>query len=279
MMSIKESGWAGKSKALATLCLVLLMGVLTAQSNTMLGLPAVANSDTPRKDYIGMQFFLDGALLDEGLKFSELKSYKGQFKFEFANNEVDNIRVGLDLLRKGKVVANVSGDLKEGTVFDIRRLLDLAAQNDYLVIDVIDGPAAAIKLYEFPLFRESDGWKMSQMSDLPPPPVALFVDGAAVGPGKGLSLSNLKANGMNARLEYVLSEFVDFNVLSSQAGGVEVALLRNEKKVKLMTDTNLEPKASMDLSFLLKEARKGDEVMVSFGKRDGLSFGSKFSIE
>ena len=42
--------------------------------------------------------------------------------------------------------------------------------DDYLVIDIIQGPAEAEKLYNLPLFRDSKVAKKNALDDLPPPP-------------------------------------------------------------------------------------------------------------
>ncbi len=280
MMSIKESGWAGKSKIAMTVVLVSLIGVMTAQSNTVLDVPAMEEASTasyqPARD---IKFYVDGVALSTGLQFSRVKGYKGEFKFEFDNRETDKIHLGLDLVRKGKVVGHASKKLRENASFTIKALLSKAQPDDYLVIDIIDGPSDAVKLYNLPLFREGEGFKKRIGNDLPPPPVELSINGTVVSAQKGISLTELKRQGNNVKLTYALSEFVDFGVLSKQAGNVKASLIRSEKAVLSILNTEIKRKDTIDIYELLKQAKKGDEIMVQFGKPDGLRFGAKFSIQ
>lgn len=277
MMSIKESGWAGKSKAALAFILILATGTMTAQSNVMLDIPVIEASDSSKAPEREIQFYIDGVLLSEGLRHAEVKKYKGEFKFVFGNEKVDNIHIGLDLVRKGSVIARMSQRLEENVFLNIKSLLGMAQEEDFLVVDIIEGPAEAVKLYNIPLFRENKARIKNQVSDLPPPPVALSVNGATVSPQKGRSLAELKA--ANAQLAYEISEFVDFEVISRQGGNVKTTLLRNGEAVLSVLNTEIKRKATIELKELLAVAKKGDEIMVQFGKPDGLSFGSKFSIE
>lgn len=281
MMSIKESGWTGKSKAVIALFLIVLMGMMTAQSNTMLGGPVLETGEAPKAADLEMKFYIDGVLLNEGLSFSQIRRYKGEFKFALDNSKEDNIHIGLDLVRKGQVVGHASQRLEENASFEIRELLSKARQEDYLVIDIMEGPSEAVKLYNFPLFRESKGWKKNQgqAGDLPPPPVDLFLDGVSVSPQKAVSFSELKARGLKAELAYVLSEFVDFQMISRQGGDVKSTLLRNGEAVKSITSEGVKRKATISLNDLLEVAKKGDTVMVQFGDPNGLRFGSLFLLE
>lgn len=279
MMSIRESGWAGKLKAVVALSITLMMGMMTAQSNTISDLPTLESTDSSSADKREIKFYVDGLLINEGLRFSDLKRYKGVFKFELDNDKEDYIHLAVELIRKGEKIGLVNKKLKEGASFEIMALLSKAQLEDYLAIDIIDGPADAVKLYNFPLFRGSDNWKKNQVSDLPPPPVMLSVNGSSVSPEKAVSLSELKVRGSNAELEYVLSEFVDLKVLSSQAGDVTATLMRKGKAVKAVVSKGVQREATIPLKGLLEAAKKGDSIMVQFGDPNGLRFGSEFLLQ
>lgn len=277
MMSIKESDWTGKSKAIVALVLVLAMGTMTAQSNIMLDIPETKISQGTKVTAPKTKFYIDDVLLSEGLSFSKLSDYKGQFKFELENDKADDIHVGLDLVRKGNVIARVSQKLNENEPMNIGQLLSGAQKEDYLVIDIIEGPSEMVKLHNIPLFRENKVRVRNPESDLPPPPVALYVEGTAMGPQKGMTIAALKA--ANSQIEYEISEFVDFSVITRQGGKVKASLLRGGETILSVLNTEIKRKATIELKELLTVAKKGDEIMVQFGKPDGLSFGTNFPIK
>lgn len=279
MMSIKKSGWTGKFKAIVALSIALLTGMMTAQSNTVSDVPALESTEAPSIDKREIKFYIDRLLISEGLKFSELKRYKGEFRFEFDNNREDFIHLNLELIRKGKKVAQVSKKLKEGSTFEIKDLLSKAQVEDYLTIDIVEGPDEAAKLYNFPLFKDSENWKKNEVMDLPPPPVVLFVNGTSVSPEKAVSFSALKDDELKAELKYILSEFVDFEVLSKQAGDVTTSLIREGETVMSITSKGVKREATIRLNELLEAAKSGDSIMVQFGDPKGLRFGSVFLIK
>ena len=281
MMSIKESGWKGWSKAVAVLSVILLIGAMTVQSNTMLG-GAESTNPVPAPARYGAQeirFFVDNIPLFRGLQIAKAKDYEGEFRFKLDNDKLDELKVGLDLLRKGKVVANLTQELKEGDVFDISALLQKAQQEDYLVVDIIEGPDDAVKLYNIPLFRESAAWKKSGNDDLPPlppvPPVTLYLNEAELSPNQKVDLAELR----KGELAYVLSEFIDFDVVSRQAGPVTVTLVRKDKSVRAIDGATVKRRAKIDIKSLAGLAKSGDLIMVQLGKPDGLRFGTQFYIK
>jgi len=278
MMSIKESGWTGRSKAVLAIGIILVVGAITVKSNP---LPATSATEmgTSGTKAAEITFYLDNVSLKRGLLYTRLDRYDGEFKFAFDNGQKDRVHLGLDLLRNGKIVGHAGYKFQEGVPVDISALLSKAQKDDYLVIDIIDGPAKAAKLYNFALFRDSEGWKKNKGSHVPAPQVTLSVNGSSVSPEKGLLLDNMKDNNFSAQMKYEISEFVDFEILSRQAGDVRVSLLRGGIIVRAVVDNKVKREATFDISVLLKIARKGDEIMIQFGKADGLRFGSKFSVE
>ncbi|MCR9252593.1 MAG: M56 family metallopeptidase [bacterium] len=279
MMSIKESGWAGKSKAVIAMTAILMIGFMTAQCNSITEISAEELTNTSSGDMENIEFYIDEISINGGLKFSKVEDYKGEFKFKFNNNVEDYIVVGIELIRDGEKVAHMSQKLKEGTPFEIKRLLNKAELEDYLIIDIIEGPTDAVKLYKMPLFRESDNWKMSQGSDLPPPPVTLFVEGIELNGQKGLSLEKMKSQQFSAELEYVLSPSVDYSVLEKQAGDVKANLVRKGVGITSVTSKGVKKKGTIKLDQLLKEAQPGDAIVIQFGDPDGLRFSGMFFIE
>lgn len=278
MMNIEKSGWAGKSRAAVALVLVLVVGTMTAQSNAVLDdVPVTEVNPVAKANSLEIQFSIDDISLSEGLQFSKVRDYKGAFKFEFGNEKADHMHIGLDLVRKGSVIARMSQKIEERVAFDIRPLLSKAEREDYLVIDIIEGPSEVVKLYNIPLFKESKARAGRQVSDLPPPPVALFLDGTAIAPQHGVLLSALKA--ADSQIEYEISEFVDFGVVNRQGGKVKASLLREKEIILTVSGTDIKRKDSIALKELLSLAKEGDEIIVQFGKSDGLSFGSKFPIK
>lgn len=279
MMSIKESGWVGKSKAFVTLSLVLFLGMITAQSNTISKESSVELIDLSVETKASMQFFIDGVPLSNGLEYSKLKDTKGVFKFQIENNQEDYIHVGLELIREGRKVASTSIKLKESNSLKVNELLSKAELDDYLIIDIIQGPDDFIKLYNFPLFRESNNWKKNKNNDLPPPPIELFVDGKVVNRDSGVQYSKLKQQGFDAELLYVLSEFVDFNVLDEQGGDVTTTLVRDGKSIKSKVTKDIKLKSTISLTDLLEVAQQGDAVVIQIGDPEGLSIASMFMLE
>lgn len=279
MMSIKKSGWAGKSRATVALSLILILGMMTAQSNTLMNVDSFNLRNTSTDDKTEMKFFIDGVALKDGLKFSEVKNSRGQFEFKINNNQTDRIEVGLELIRKGRKVAHVGGNLQETETLKIQTLLSLAELEDYIIVDIINGPSEVVKLYKFPLFRESDGWKMNSGSDLPPPPVKLFVDGTEVSKQNGIAFEQLKGKNFDVELEYVLSEFVDYDVLKSQGGDVTTNLVRGGRGIKSIVTTGVKRKDNIPLKDLLESAQEGDAVVIQIGDPDGLQIAWMFMLE
>ena len=115
--------------------------------------------------------------------------------------------------------------------------------------------------------------------DLPPAPMDLFVDGKAVSSQEGVSFSSLKDKAFKVELEYVISEFVDFSVLEKQAGNVTVSLMRGKGMVTQITNKKIMPKSSIELAGLLKDAQKGDAVMIQIGDPNGFQISSMFAIQ
>ena len=283
MMNTQKSGWTGRIKGLTALFFVLLTCILIAQSNMEPGVPALANLDEQTVKLSDIQFHVDGNELSKGLSFSKLNRYKGEFSFALDNGKSDDIKIGLDLLREGNLVGHAGGTLSENASFSIKELLSKAQVNDYLVVDVIEGPSEATKLYNVPLFREGKGWKKLQASDLPPRPprqVSLTVNGEEVNASKGLSLAEYRAGRkMEGVLRYELSEFIDMDVLEKQGAEVEIALMRKDFKIRIMEAGKVKRKGTIELLGFFGVAKPGDEVLVLFGKPDGLRFGEKFSLE
>ncbi len=283
MMNTKKSGWIGRIKGLTALFFVLLTCILTAQSNTEPGVPTLTNLDEQTVKSSDIQFHMDGNELSKGLSFSKLNRYRGEFSFSLDNGKPDQIKIGLDLLREGNLVGHAGGTLSENATFSIKELLSKAQVNAYLVVDVIEGPSEVTKLYNIPLFREGKGWKKLQASDLPPNPlrqVSLTGNGEEVNANKGLSLAEYKAGRkMEGVLRYELSEFVDMDVLEKQGAEIEIALMRKNFKVRIMEAGKVRRKGTIELLGFFGVAKPGDEVLVLFGKPDGLRFGEKFSLE
>ncbi|MEL7003098.1 MAG: hypothetical protein AAFN93_10230 [Bacteroidota bacterium] len=136
-----------------------------------------------------------------------------------------------------------------------------------------------VKLYNFPLFRESNNWKKNKNNDLPPPPIELFVDGKVVNRDSGVQYSKLKQQGFDAELLYVLSEFVDFNVLDEQGGDVTTTLVRDGKSIKSKVTKDIKLKSTISLTDLLEVAQQGDAVVIQIGDPEGLSIASMFMLE
>lgn len=275
MMSNERPGWKGWSKAVLALICIGLVGLLTAQSNRLPLESAMPAKQPQKAKMLDIQFFIDAAPLRDGLQYLNTSNHSGEFRFELDNQQEDEIHVGLDLLREGEIVAHTSAWMKEGASFKIKELLNKAERDDYLVIDVMDGPADASKLYNVPLFRESAAWKERSAGELPPPPVALHINGSIVDTRVGVSLADLKAE----RLDYVISEFVDFRVLSRQKGDVRITLMRNGTAMKSVINKKVRRKSVIQLGGLVDAAQKGDEILIQFGRPQGLRFGTRFSVK
>ena len=92
MMKVKESGLTGKVKVAVALSSILLVGLMTAQSNAFLTSQPLGEMDRTASEIAEMQFFIDGVPLNKGLEFSKLKNSAGEFRFEISNDKQDNIQ-------------------------------------------------------------------------------------------------------------------------------------------------------------------------------------------
>ena len=80
-------------------------------------------------------------------------------------------------------------------------------------------------------------------------------------------------------MSYVLSQTVDFSVLTKQAGDVTTLLIRNNQVVASLLTKGVKRTDAIIIDSLLKQAQPGDGIAIQIGDPKGFQISEMFTLE